>query len=1101
MNLLFTSQCHKNALTETRRILDQFAERKGDRTWQTPMTEQGLKTVHRLLRKSARKNTAVACHWIRGKNKTELVWIVGDKKQFNETGTVPTNITRRDILRTKDENDWHTGEIIYLVTGLAALFHDLGKATDAFQNRLRNKGHEGRNVLRHEWISLRLFESFVANESDEAWLSRLCNPQEHVTDTWLQNLTRDSIDFSGSPSPFNTLPPIAKAIAWLILSHHRVPKRPGKSLEYFPAEITNLFTQISPYWNESRPSEQPLDIQSEYWTFSRGLPVVNDRWRRWAQRLGTRMLAVLSQSTDLAPLENPYLMHVSRMSLMLADHQFSRREMPSGLYSDNALYANTKRDFQTLNQGLADHLIGVTQEAGYIIHGLTNLRPSLSTIARHKALRKRSKSERFRWQDKAADLAQSIRTRSESHGAFLINMASTGAGKTFANARILYALADPQRGARFTVALGLRTLTQQTGKAYQKQLQLNDRELAIRVGGVGSKKMFEHFQTKAEHTGSESTATLIHDAQHIHYEGNYEGNLLLQRVAENPSVRKLIDAPVLVCTIDHLMPASESQRGGHQIGPMLRLLSSDIVIDEVDDFGLEDLPAISRFVYMCGLLGSRVMLSSATLPPALVEGLFNAYSAGRREYQKNRGRPNTPLHIPCAWFDEYGVQTVDCSSPETFADAHVKFATQRAEKLASSVVRRLPEFLDVSDSASNDKEDLIEEVTEDVIDTALRLHETHGTWTANRTHCVSFGLIRMANIKPLVQVAREIYASARRPDTTIHLCVYHSQHPFIQRSHMEHVLDTTLGKDDSEPRHMRVADAWRRSNDRHHIFIVLASPVAEVGRDHDYDWAIVEPSSVRSMIQLAGRVRRHRFNEIDTPNIAVWTQNVRALNHKAPAYIRPGFEGRVNAFKLVSHDLPDLLQLDELNGFRSTLRITERSRLRPKHSFTDLEHARLRHLLLPSEPAETSNHAVRSLTASDWWTRQYATYSYLSQQWKPFRQQNGERTTVIFSAESLDEELLLHEVQEFQRGKTAFVKVEDSKLIRLPHDTFKSDWIRPWAVSDLNTLLSDIHDEGSTSLQTTMAQFTRIDLYQSTKKWLYHLYLGLFSTYVDDNAW
>lgn len=30
------------------------------------------------------------------------------------------------------------------------------------------------------------------------------------------------------------------------------------------------------------------------------------------------------------------------------------------------------------------------------------------------------------------------------------------------------------------------------------------------------------------------------------------------------------------------------------------------------------------------------------------------------------------------------------------------------------------------------------------------------------------------------------------------------------------------------------------------------------GRDHDYDWAIVEPSSMRSIIQLAGRIRRHR---------------------------------------------------------------------------------------------------------------------------------------------------------------------------------------------------------------------------------------------------
>ena len=39
MNILLISQCDKRALTETRRILDQFAERRGDRTWQTPITQ------------------------------------------------------------------------------------------------------------------------------------------------------------------------------------------------------------------------------------------------------------------------------------------------------------------------------------------------------------------------------------------------------------------------------------------------------------------------------------------------------------------------------------------------------------------------------------------------------------------------------------------------------------------------------------------------------------------------------------------------------------------------------------------------------------------------------------------------------------------------------------------------------------------------------------------------------------------------------------------------------------------------------------------------------------------------------------------------------
>ena len=101
MNVLFVSQCSKRALTETRRILDQYAERRGDRTWQTPITQAGLDAVRRLLRQRARKNTAVACHWIRGRDHSELLWIVGDARQFNAVGAVPTNTTASDVLRAK----------------------------------------------------------------------------------------------------------------------------------------------------------------------------------------------------------------------------------------------------------------------------------------------------------------------------------------------------------------------------------------------------------------------------------------------------------------------------------------------------------------------------------------------------------------------------------------------------------------------------------------------------------------------------------------------------------------------------------------------------------------------------------------------------------------------------------------------------------------------------------------------------------------------------------------------------------------------------------------------------------------------------------------
>ena len=46
------------------------------------------------------------------------------------------------------------------------------------------------------------------------------------------------------------------------------------------------------------------------------------------------------------------------------------------------------------------------------------------------------------------------------------------------------ALADNEKNCRFSVALGLRTLTLQTGREYRKQMDLNEQLYA--VGGAAS---------------------------------------------------------------------------------------------------------------------------------------------------------------------------------------------------------------------------------------------------------------------------------------------------------------------------------------------------------------------------------------------------------------------------------------------------------------------------------------------------------------------------------------------------------------------------------------------------------------------------------------
>ena len=190
MNIMLVSQCSKQALPGTRRILDQFAERKGSRTWLTPITEIGLQTLHQMLRQRARRNTAVACHWVRG-SKIELLWIVGNRRKFNRDGNVPTDTRKHSVLNNINEDKWRHTEGIALLAAIAGLFHDFGKANVLFQKKLVDSKASKSEPIRHEWLSVRLFQSFVADQTDQKWLQALKEIQRKDGAHWIENATQD----------------------------------------------------------------------------------------------------------------------------------------------------------------------------------------------------------------------------------------------------------------------------------------------------------------------------------------------------------------------------------------------------------------------------------------------------------------------------------------------------------------------------------------------------------------------------------------------------------------------------------------------------------------------------------------------------------------------------------------------------------------------------------------------------------------------------------------------------------------------------------------------------------------------------------------------
>ncbi|MCK5783710.1 MAG: CRISPR-associated endonuclease Cas3'', partial [Desulfobacterales bacterium] len=170
MMVTFISQCEKNALKKTRRVLDAFANRIGDNTWQTVITQEGLNAVKKLLRKTASKSTAVSCHWIRSRSRSQFLWVVGNKSKFDARGVVPVNYTNKIIFigdieimpdkifaNTKGQqlgqHLFAVGYLAYKIIKLlvpendnlaksvfiAGCWHDIGKIDPAFQKWLFDK--------------------------------------------------------------------------------------------------------------------------------------------------------------------------------------------------------------------------------------------------------------------------------------------------------------------------------------------------------------------------------------------------------------------------------------------------------------------------------------------------------------------------------------------------------------------------------------------------------------------------------------------------------------------------------------------------------------------------------------------------------------------------------------------------------------------------------------------------------------------------------------------------------------------------------------------------------------------------------------------------
>ncbi len=881
MHILVISRSTGRSRRRVASLMDSYAVRTGESSWSTPITREALAELRAALRRVASRTACVGCYVNVGRSRLRLAWTVGRGGEFEPTGATPVAWMRRK----------HKPVVPVWVRRLALLAaaggvsHDIGKASCGFQRKL-NSAEPVSDAVRHEWLSMQVRRRLRAGmDWRTAWD---LGGREGTAMTTVPEFMRHGITSA------------LDAVDFLIVSHHGLlgPKRSDQ--------------------NRSRAAlpDDSLHIREVKEALSRDtlLPHAKLDARTLAEMNATeRRLTAMSETVFPAGWWAGAVF--ARAALVFADHTVSGVERKD---RKAALYANTVRPSggkgrSVLNQSLDWHLTEVSRRAADVLPRM--MRPDLQGLSldtvEHILKPNPEPGGRFQWQDAATDALVQLRERQPDAPVLVLNLAGTGSGKTRMNAKAACALA---RGpVRFSVALNLRTLTLQTGDALKHQLHVAADELAVVIGDAVVTQLHESRQRSSASKLDDDENPLVDD--HDTTPGDFDLPPWLDAwVTQHPSQARLLGAPLLVSTIDYLIAAGEPHRQQHHVSALLRLLSSDLVLDEIDSYDPKAMVAVLRLIHMAGLCGRNVIASSATLAEPVAQAVCRAYIAGIEGRRAMKGHPS-PLAVPVVLIsDGQAPERLDIGGDYVamaFATRYRQYVDRGLLRLDSPEhpVTRRATVVGVTRKSwwSDPPRTLPDQAVR--ADTWMRkvrkaaqdLHSAHAWLFPGTASRVSFGLIRIANIVPAVQLARFIAVQGETDSTTlVQVACYHSQELLIQRhlkeARLDHLLSRSAG-DEHLHRDPDLIERVRRADGRDVMFIVVATPVEEIGRDHDFDWAVIEPSSSQSIVQTAGRVNRHRLAPVTKPNIAVLDLNylaaVRAdrMDGAEPVFVRPGLEG------------------------------------------------------------------------------------------------------------------------------------------------------------------------------------------------------------------
>lgn len=773
---------------------------------------------------------------------------------------------------------------------IASLLHDIGKINDQFQDKIvADDMTHAADFARHELISCMVFNKVILPLAMEGMdelgmLAHLKDP-ESLASCFSDALAGSLFDTLKPDSPFSEMEiaergddyPLLAAIMFMIATHHKLPSgqdNGGRLIATLQKHINAWVTDQDRIAMNRQYDQDKYNFMTD--PASRFITTLCDHFQQLHDVL------VESPAIDYRTLMQ-LMSYYNRVALIMADRHVSSVDDYTQAYSEQEFYANSRvlDKARTYAQTLHDHLVQVGCQTAQNVERILRLKreqdlPSINARRLPSALKPAglSSDNRFYWQD---DMIRRLKAKRREGiveaGFFGVLVAGTGSGKTRANAKMMAAVSDE---VRYTLGVGLRTLTLQTQTEYLNDVGLDPQDVGMLIGSDVSKRLYELNQAEQN---DDASALGIDAEQDDEIDGTFthafEGEEAMGEeviALLKPKERSMLMYPVVVCTVDHIIKVANMTKGRH-LAASLRTMTADLILDEVDSYSDIDLVSIGKLVYRTGMSGRRVILSSATVNPDVVEALHEAYRAGYAAYCQLTGKTPT---IFAGWFSEYAAinKVVTVADDASFAVEHQRFITALSDRLSETPARRKGAILPLTGMTHETQ------VMSGLVRACEDLHAVHHTVCDKTGVRLSCGMVRWNKVKHAIRFTQHLLEE-ESPHLLRVMC-YHSKQMAYVLDIQSEFLNRLLSR--KKPQaifdHPMVREAVKeaqRQGIEDVLFIMSTTSIEEVGRDHDFDYAITEPSSYRSLIQLAGRVKRHRVETCQMPNLLVMERPVDRL--------------------------------------------------------------------------------------------------------------------------------------------------------------------------------------------------------------------------------